>query len=69
MKSWEQDLKPAEIQLVVSYIKSLRGTNPPNAKAKQGELYLEDGATPLADSTKSGNDSIKGSAVIDSVKK
>lgn len=57
MKSWQQDLKPAEIQLVVSYVKSLRGTNPPNAKEKQGELYIEEGEKPLGDSLKT--DSLK----------
>lgn len=68
MKSWQQDLKPSEIQLVVSYVKSLRGTNPPNPKEKQGELYIEDGAKPLVDSAASGNDSLPKPA-NDSVKK
>jgi cytochrome c oxidase cbb3-type subunit 3 len=56
MKSWEQDLKPLEIQEVVSYIQSLRGSHPANAKAPQGDLYTEDGA-PAADSLKK-NDSV-----------
>jgi cytochrome c oxidase cbb3-type subunit III len=68
MKSWQQDLKPSEIQLVVSYVKSLRGTNPPNPKEKQGELYIENGAKPLGDSAASGNDSLPKPA-NDSVKK
>jgi cytochrome c oxidase cbb3-type subunit III len=42
MKAWQQDLKPIEIQLVTSYVKSLRGTNPAGQKEKQGELYTED---------------------------
>lgn len=41
MKSWQQDLNPLEIQQVASYILSLRGTNPPNAKAPEGEVYVE----------------------------
>lgn len=44
MKSWEQDLKPLEIQQIVSWIQSIRGTNPPNAKAPEGELFLEEGS-------------------------
>jgi hypothetical protein len=36
---------------VASYIKSLAGTNPANAKAPQGEEFIE-GATAGADSTK-----------------
>lgn len=43
MKSWQQDLKPLEIQQVASYVLSLRGSNPPNAKEKEGDLYLEEG--------------------------
>ncbi|MFM2017366.1 MAG: hypothetical protein RL007_1022 [Bacteroidota bacterium] len=53
MKSWEQDLKPLEIQQVTSYILSIRGTNPANAKAPEGELWVEEGAAPAADSAKS----------------
>ena len=34
-----QYLKPEEIQQVSSYILSLQGTDPPNAKAPEGELY------------------------------
>ncbi len=49
MKSWEQDLGARQIHEITSYIKSLRGTNPANAKEKQGELYTEQ-VTSLADS-------------------
>ncbi len=69
MKSWQQDLKPSEIQLVVSYVKSLRGTNPPNPKEKQGEYYVDPDEKPMGDSTKSGSDSLKKSMNIDSIKK
>ncbi|HRO98188.1 MAG TPA: cbb3-type cytochrome c oxidase N-terminal domain-containing protein [Flavobacteriales bacterium] len=50
MQSWKKDLKPVEIQQVASYIMSLQGTNPANAKAPQGDLWKEEGAAP-ADST------------------
>jgi len=39
MQSWKKDLKPTEMQQVSSYILSLQGTNPANAKAPQGELW------------------------------
>ncbi|MFN4233528.1 MAG: cbb3-type cytochrome c oxidase N-terminal domain-containing protein [Bacteroidia bacterium] len=42
MKSWQAELSPSQIRQVASFIKSLHGTNPPNAKEKQGELYKED---------------------------
>ncbi len=37
MISWRPVLKPEEIEQVASYILTLQGTNPPNAKAPEGE--------------------------------
>lgn len=45
MQSWSNDFSPKEISYLASYVKSLRGTNPPNQKAPQGDLYQE-GNTP-----------------------
>lgn len=39
MVSWRTELKPEQILQVASYVNSLHGSNPPNAKAPQGELY------------------------------
>jgi len=39
MISWKTDLKPSEIQQVASYVLSLHGTNPVNAKEPEGELW------------------------------
>lgn len=50
MRSWKDDLSPVMIAQVASYIKSIHGSNPPNAKAQQGDLYTE-GAAPAKDST------------------
>ncbi len=44
MIAWQAQLKPKQIQEVASYILTLKGTNPPNAKAAQGEIYKEDAA-------------------------
>jgi cytochrome c oxidase cbb3-type subunit 3 len=49
MKSWQQDLGAKQIHEVASFIKSLKGTNPANAKEKQGAFYKEGAQT---DSTK-----------------
>ncbi|MEN8248317.1 MAG: cbb3-type cytochrome c oxidase N-terminal domain-containing protein [Bacteroidota bacterium] len=38
MISWEAMLSPQQMSDVGNYIKSLRGTNPPGAKAPQGDL-------------------------------
>lgn len=39
MVAWSTLLRPADIQRVGSYILTLQGTDPPNAKAPEGELY------------------------------
>lgn len=51
MISWQAQLRPAAMQKVASYILSLQGTNPPNAKAPEGDLYEPGGsATATPDS-------------------
>ena len=67
MKSWKEDLSPMQIAQVSSFIKSINGSNPPNAKAPQGELYSE---TPVTknDSTMIEKDSLS-VTVVDSLKK
>lgn len=49
MQAWEKMLSPTQIKNIASYIKTLKGTNPPNGKAAQGDLYQEE--APAADST------------------
>lgn len=39
MISWQAQLRAGDMQKVASYILSLQGTNPPNAKEPQGEIY------------------------------
>ena len=41
MISWQAQLRPAEMQRVASYILTFQGTDPPNAKEPQGELYVK----------------------------
>ncbi len=41
MPPWGAVLKQDELHAVVAYIKSIRGSNPPNAKAPQGDLVQE----------------------------
>jgi cytochrome c oxidase cbb3-type subunit III len=52
MQSWANDFTPKEISFLASYIKTLRGTNPPNAKAPQGDLFAETLSTAVIDSVK-----------------
>ena len=42
MKSWKDDYSPGQIAQLASYIKSIKGSNPPNGKAPQGPLYKEE---------------------------
>lgn len=44
MVAWQGTLKPSEIQLVASYILSLKGSNPKDAKAPEGDVYIEEAA-------------------------
>jgi cytochrome c oxidase cbb3-type subunit 3 len=39
MISWQAQLRASEMQQVASYILTMQGTNPPNGKEPQGELY------------------------------
>ncbi len=51
MIAWSAQLKPADMQKVASYILTMQGTNPPNPKAPQGEIWKEEAATPAVDTT------------------
>lgn len=50
MIAWEAQMSLSEIQSVASYILTLKGTNPPNPKAPQGEKYTDE-AGAAGDST------------------
>jgi len=41
MISWQSQLTPSDMQKVGSYILTLQGTNPPNPKAPQGDIWVE----------------------------
>ncbi len=47
MKSWKDDFSPMQLEQVASYVKSLHGTNPPNGKAPQGTLVVEEKSVSL----------------------
>ncbi len=44
MRSWKDDLSAKQIAQVASYVKSLNGTKPADAREPQGELYKEEAA-------------------------
>jgi cytochrome c oxidase cbb3-type subunit 3 len=63
MQSWATEFTPKEMSLIASYVKTLHGTNPPNGKEPQGDLFAEDTGVTTQDSivkTKlSSKDSVK----------
>ena len=48
MQSWAKEFTPKQISNIASFIKTLHGTNPANAKAPQGDIYDD---APASDST------------------
>jgi cytochrome c oxidase cbb3-type subunit 3 len=46
MIAWQSQLNPEAMQKVSSYIMTLQGTKPANAKAPQGEVWTEVVAAP-----------------------
>lgn len=42
MIAWKQQIKPSDIQKISSYIITLQGTNPPDAKAPEGDKYVQE---------------------------
>ncbi len=51
MRSWKEDFSPAQIAQLSSFVKSLKGSNPPGAREPQGEKWTEEAAAPAADSS------------------
>lgn len=42
MAPWKDVIKPSDIQKLASYIISLKGTNPANAKEAEGEIWIDE---------------------------
>ena len=61
MQAWSVKFNPKEISLLASYIRSVRGTNPPNARLPQGDMYAEEVKTDSTGGTK------KDSAVLQQI--
>ena len=67
MKAWKEDLSPMQMAQVTSYIKSLRGSNPPNGKVPQGDLFVEVAETSSTDFKSVANDSLNFQIKSDSI--
>jgi cytochrome c oxidase cbb3-type subunit 3 len=44
MVPWKTEIKPSDIQKVASYVLSLQGTNPKDAKAPEGDIWVDENA-------------------------
>lgn len=51
MISWQSQLRPSQMQQVASYILTLQGTDPPNQKEPEGELYIPETKEAMAQDT------------------
>jgi len=54
MPAWGKVMSPTDVRDVAFYVMSLQGTNPPNAKAPQGNPYAPEPKNTPADSTMMG---------------
>ncbi len=59
MISWKGTLKPKEMQEVASYVLSLKGSNPKDPKAPEGEIWVDDNAPKTAAAAPVAADSTK----------
>jgi cytochrome c oxidase cbb3-type subunit 3 len=50
MVSWKNTIKPSDLQKVASYVLTLQGTNPADAKAPEGEVWMEAPQPPKGES-------------------
>jgi len=64
--SWQAQLNPTQIQEVTSFIMSIVGTNPDNAKEAQGELYesvIEPAESESQEQPEEANDEVEAATV------
>lgn len=52
MVSWQNQLNPKQMQAVSNYVLTLKGTNPPNAKQPEGQIYTDSTSVTKTDSLK-----------------
>jgi cytochrome c oxidase cbb3-type subunit III len=65
MQSWASVYSPKVISYLASYVKTLHGTNPPNPKAPQGDLYTD--SSTVISSANSDSSATSNAKVNDSI--
>lgn len=63
MLSWKRQLRPAELLAMAAYVGTLQGSNPPNAKAPEGDVFVREAAAPtdLAETPESEDSPVESS--------
>ena len=64
MAAWANKFNPKELSFIASYIKTLKDTNPPGAKAPQGDIYVESAAGTTSASTISNTNAVTKDSTI-----
>jgi cytochrome c oxidase cbb3-type subunit 3 len=59
MIAWKGTLKPKEMQKVASYVLSLRGSNPKDPKAPDGEIWVDNNAPATTTAPVAGSTQVK----------
>ena len=59
MQSWAVKFSPKEISQIASFVTTLKGTNPANPKAPQGDIFVPAGGADSAKKTTVAFTSIK----------
>ena len=54
MRSWKEDFSPTQLAELASFVSSLKGTTPPDAKEPQGELFTDPNDIAKPDSSANG---------------
>ena len=62
MISWKEQLSPSQMAQVANYILTLKGTNPPDPKEKQGTLYVAE--TVSADTSSALSSTVKDTSAM-----
>ncbi len=68
MVPWKATIKPSDIQKIASYVISLQGTNPPDGKAPEGEIWVDENAPKVEGESTTPTDTINTAAKVVAIK-
>ena len=68
MVPWKSTIKPSDIQKISSYVISLQGTNPPDGKAPEGDIWVDENAPKVEGESTTPTDTINTAAKVVAIK-